>query len=471
MKKIIALVITVMMVASLLVTGVSAARVADAEYVTTPAVTSKVLDTTVGDGCYIYCSDLGVSDRTVAFDLWLEADGGTYSDGWGLQWLNLHTDKIGVGTTTITTDALTPGAWHRVEFEVGSGETAITVDGTAIGTVAAQLDKFACGIEGAKFDNIVAGDKSQDFEGYEVGYDAVGAGRWYFSSDGAGGSSIQVAEIAPASTDLVVNYNVDRYYGYNKYLDTDVSDGTYIYCGDINISAGTDVCFDLKVVRDGTYSDGWGLSWLNIHTDRIGVAGQTIPFAFAADTWYSVKYAVGSGSTEIFIDGTSIGTVAAQLDKFACGVEGVCFDNIVIGDKSQDFEGYDVGYDAVGNGRWYFNDGNAGGSVIAQESVKKDFDLGRYYWLWDSENQYAYVNGLNGNFAKWEFDAQVLPAGTDARSYFGNDPILTASTTDYVQDKYVACTAHGQFGISDIILKMQTSVRLLHILQVLPIST
>ena len=72
MKKIIALVITVMMVASLLVTGVSAARVADAEYVTTPAVTSKVLDTTVGEGCYIYCSDLGVSDRTVAFDLWLE---------------------------------------------------------------------------------------------------------------------------------------------------------------------------------------------------------------------------------------------------------------------------------------------------------------------------------------------------------------------------------------------------------------
>jgi transcription elongation factor Elf1 len=455
-----------MMIASSLVVGISAARVAEADYVTTPAVTSKVLDCTVGDGCYIYCSDLNVSGQTVQFDLWLGENGGTYSDGWGLSWLNIHSDKIGVGGTTIATSIAT-NAWHAMEFVVGSGETTISVDGVEVGTVAAQLDKFACGIEDVKFDNIVVGDKSQDFEGYEVGYDAVGAGRWYFSSDGAGGSSIQVAEITPASTDLVVTKNVDRYYGANKFLDTTIGDGCYIYCSDLNVS-GQAVEFDLWLGEGGgTYSDVWGLQWLNLHTDKIGVGSTTInTTALTPDTWHHVVFDVGSGETEIAVDGTTIGTVAAQLDKFACGIENAKFDNIVVGDKSQDFEGYEVGYDAVGAGRWYFSSDGAGGSQISQEQVAKDYDLGSYYWLWDSENQYAYVNGLNSNFAKWEFDAQVLPAGTDARSYFGNDPILTANTQQVT--KFAKCDANGHFadespvnGVTDnftmrIVLKSST---------------
>jgi len=450
MKKIIALVITVMMIASLFVTGVSAVRVADAEYVTTPAETSKVLNTTVGDDCYIYCSDLNVAGKDVEFDLYFEDGAGTYSDVWGLAWLNMHTDKIGVGGTTINSDALTPGTWHRVVYSVGSGETEISVDGTVIGTVAVALDKFACGIEGAKFDNIVVGDKSQDFEGYEIGYDAVGAGRWYFSSDGAGGSSIQMAEKAPASTDLVVNYNENRYSYYNKFLDTTIGDGCYIYCSDLGVSNRT-VAFDLYFEEGaGTYSDVWGLQWLNLHTDKIGVGSTTIATdALTPGAWHHVVYEVGSGETEISVDGTVIGTVAAQLDKFACGIEGAKFDNIVAGDKSQDFEGYDVGADIIGAGRWYFSSDGAGGSVISQELATKAFDLGRYYWNWDEDNCYAYINGLNGNNAKWELDLMLDPTSTNMASYFSAGPIFAASTTDYVQDKYIACRAHGQFGTAD----------------------
>ena len=367
MKKIIALIITVMMLASTLVVGVAAYRESDAELVTR-AVTNKVLDTSVSDGVYLYLGGLDfAAGDSAEFDMEFARDAGTYSDGWGLNWPCLHKDKIGVGNEMINY-SFSLNTVYKIKFVVGDGSTEIFVNGISIGSVAKALSGFGCGVEGIKFDNFVlsvGGDtKTQDFEGYDDGYDAVGNGRWYFSDGNAGASEIVESE--------VINHN--------KYLDTSVGDGTYIYCSDINFGAGSNVYFDLAFadLTLGTYSDGWGLSWLNLHGDKIGVGGSTIAYAFEANRFYKVRMAVGSGSTEIFIDGTSIGTVSAQLDKFACGVEGVLFDNIVVVKEGKvyntDFEGYDANYDVVGNSRWYFSDGTAGASCITEVTKAETVD-------------------------------------------------------------------------------------------------
>ncbi len=373
--------------------------------------------------------------------------------------INMKAGTLGYnGTSEKLSYTFADNTEYTIEYIV-DGNTTVKVNGETVGTLSGApramfygvnyrylIKEFAWYKDGSKFAGVLASDYNKD--------DVVG----FFADAPVVVLKDQVVSYVPyvpASTINENRYNVAHAAVTSKVLDTSVSDGTYIYCGDINISAGMNVDFDVRVARDGTYSDGWGLSWLNIHTDKIGVAGNTIPFEFDPDTWYSVRYAVGSGSTEIFINGTSIGTVASQLDKFACGVEGVMFDNIVIGDKSQNFEGYDEGYDAVGNGRWYFNDGNAGGSVVKTveitpaytETVKKD--LGEWYWTWDEDNCYAYVNGLNDKAARWEFDAMPAATTDHMGSYFGADPIIKIEKMEQQDVNYIACQAHGQFGISD----------------------
>ncbi|MBQ7714430.1 MAG: dockerin type I repeat-containing protein [Clostridia bacterium] len=417
MRKIIALVLTVMMIASLAVTGL-AVRVQNAEYVVTPEY-SQVLDTTVGEGTYMYCGDINLgAGSIVEFDLWLAEGMGTYSEAWGLAWLSLHTDRLGVGGSTVSA-TLEPETWYHLRFEVGSGETTIYVDGEELGTVASQLDKFACGIEGAKIDNIHIvnaneQEYNQDFEGYAVGTDVMG--RWYFAGDGAGSSQVADALIS-TSTTLQVNKNVNLYAVANKVLDTTVGEGTYVYCGDINLGAGSIVEFDLWLAEGmGTYSEAWGLAWASLHTDRLGVGGASVSATLAPETWYTVRFEVGSGETEIFLDGTSVGTVASQLDKFAFGIEGAKIDNIHIvnandQEYNQNFEGYAVGTDVMG--RWYFAGDGAGSSQVSAIQVPVESDLGMKYAYYDNDNAiYFFVNGPKNVTAKWEFDAQIF-ADTD----------------------------------------------------------
>lgn len=76
----------------------------------------------------------------------------------------------------------------------------------------------------------------------------------------------------------------------------------------------------------------------------LGENNPSVAYNFTVGTWYTVKWVSAGGSTEIFVNGESVGTVSAEItylsgDQFYWKTVLVSMDNVKVGSQTFDFEG------------------------------------------------------------------------------------------------------------------------------------
>ncbi len=364
MKKIIALVLTVMMIASTLAVGVSAVRSYDYEVTVR---TNKALYT--NEGVQLDCGDFNFSDGyVVSMDVMFASEGmGCYAN-WGFNGVYIHQNKgVGVGDNNHLDFTFEVGKWYNVRYVLADGGTDIYVNDVKLGRVDVQFNRFITGFEGTYFDNmyVIAYEGSQkfgtDFESYEVGsVDSLKNGK----TIACGGASIRELDI-PAT---------------NKALYT--FEGVQLDCGDFNFGDGYVVKMDVMFAEEGLgcYAN-WGFKGVYIHqSNGVGVGDNDhLDYTFNVGEWYSVRYELLNGATDVYVNNEKVGTVAVQFNRFITGFEKTYFDNIYVfapGYNQKfgtDFESYDAGsVDSLKNGKEI---ACGGASVVELETGALDINI------------------------------------------------------------------------------------------------
>ena len=362
------------------------------------------------DNAYVYVADL-VSDASAGyqlmFDFRLDDATSEFRSYTGTDPV-ISTTKIGVGSSTQAC-SLQTGVWYKALFNsiAGSGTGIVVWDSTSnivVQTASANnLGASWCG--GAilvSVDNIVVADAAGSAQWTEDFEDGV------FNKQGDSNGLIG-QDMAEERVDLGEYYwNFQSGNSWHPVKFTNPS---------------STVEMDIKL-DDATSSLGcYGLSNApSIGTSYIGLKDNTqkIDYTFTPDTWYHVKWVSANGSTEIFVDGVSVGTVAAEIsyhegNQFYWAPVLVSMDNVSVGGQVFDFEGdYSAWNTESGQGQLLKYE-------IKVDSIFDHFQTtapdGEAYLIENtpvyntSVNKYLEMEGLstNGNSFILNYDLALLP--------------------------------------------------------------
>ena len=171
-------------------------------------------------------------------------------------------------------------------------------------------------------------------------------------------------------------------------------------------------------------------------TSYIGLRDNTIKIdhSFDVGKWYHVKYVSANGSTEIFVDGASIGSVNAEMtysgddnNLFYWNTVLVSMDNVSVGGQVFDFEG---DYSA-------WNTESTQGQIVLEENVTYanenvySVPTGSKYWHFDADNAYAYVPnfpvGPKDGYTTFTFKVRFNDATSETRSYNDGSVVISPS--------------------------------------------
>ncbi|MDD6095250.1 MAG: hypothetical protein PUC29_05865, partial [Clostridia bacterium] len=194
-----------------------------------------------------------------------------------------------------------------------------------------------------------------------------------------------------------------------------------------------DICLDDATSNLGCY----GLSNApSIGASYVGLKdnSQKVDYTFTPGTWYNVKWVSANGSTEIFVNGASVGTVGAELsyydgNQFYWAPVLLSMDNVKVGGQTFDFEG--------DNSAWNTESGQ--GELLIQE-IPGAFhnnltwswqEQGTRYWAYDADNAYIYATnipvGPDSGYTTITFKVRFNDASSETRSYFGTDIVISPS--------------------------------------------
>lgn len=379
MKKLIAILLSVLMLVSCFAMGVSAAR--NYEKIETENSYWKFAE---GQSYNPIVVD-NQAGKDVELDIRFDLDGAGLKTGWA----NLaHAPvicldgTIGAGTTTTTSSVtFTKDVWYHVLFDVDSAnnKTDIYVDGTLAGSVAAiptlygdsdqqafwQWDKIS-------IDNFTVGDYFEDFED--------------ITSFGTSGQGQLVVE----TTTGYNNYNeYDEKTG-NKYYQWQAS-GAYWYMEDYVSDASAGYQLQFKVRLDDATSETRSYMGTDpiISTTKVGVGSTTQPVSLKTGEWYTVLYnsIAGSGTGIVVWDKDNSvvveTAVATNLGARPCmGAVLLSIDDLTVKDA-----GGNVKWSEDFNAGTFANKGDSNGVIVDEtRNIKKD--LGMKFWKFAEGNSY-----------------------------------------------------------------------------------
>ena len=247
----------------------------------------------------------------------------------------------------------------------------------------------------------------------------------------------------------------------DKYIDGVVRDERLYFCtnsdhGVFNPSyIGNCVLeADICALSADAYMDKWaydGFITFDMAQSKIGVGGVEISLnsPWSVGEWHHVAvYSFyGDIGSVMAVDGQLLSANSscvlgsdAVVGRFWCvGCHNIAIDNIAVYESAGAnlAHGDLIYFEDFEDGLWQMCDPNygvpgpspnSGGYIVdysgSSGSTHYEHDLGSYYWFWDPSHQYNLFYGLNGNYAKWEFDVKVPAQNVDSRSYNGNDPIF-----------------------------------------------
>ena len=401
MKKILALIITVMMLASTLVTGISAARVASY----TPAngepiaLTEKYINATGGSP---HMMDDSIANDDYTFRLVIKTPSNYYDEaklGEFVRWVydgpqfDMTAGKIGyAGKTldyTFAYDTLYTIDW------VVDGDTTIYVNGTEVGTLGGAMKAQMYGafyrtmvkeLSFIKDGEIIDGVKAEDFaDGATVAYlgDAevvtLTGERPAVASIDLGGAAAKWefdAMLGANTTAMVSNGGADPVFAVDTRKSETVTTATnYAKCdanGHFQENALRNDDFTLEVtfktpsdVYDelGELTMWYGKSaTFNMKNGTIsyGGASGSVNYTFAMDTEYTIKWVV-DGDTAIYVNDEYVGTLSGAMGAQIYGAFYRCYvKDISFTEDGEEFDGVHLAN---------FNDGDVCGYLADAEVV------------------------------------------------------------------------------------------------------
>ncbi|MBR0302366.1 MAG: hypothetical protein IJQ80_00795, partial [Clostridia bacterium] len=446
MKKIIALVLTVMMIASILVTGISAARVA---YVTTntvePIDTREKFINATGGSPHMMDDPIATDDFT--FRLVIKTPSNYYDEaklGEFVRWayegpqFNMVNGTIGYNGNTLNY-AFDYDTLYTIDWVV-DGDTTIFVNGEEVGTLSGAMKAQMYGafyrtmvkeLSFIKDGEIIDGVKADDFDdGDTVAYlgDA---------------EVVTLGEFIPGSTTNeyynknVYDVHTDAQYDGKAYYYADEdhwpdgeahSEVLYFYpdhtkgffSGDYvgNCVLSVDLCALSEDASMSKWADDYGFITFDMASSKIGVGGVNIALntPWAVGEWHHVEvYSIyGDVGSVMYVDGqllTANGAVvagkAAVAGRFVCGG----FHNVGI-DNLEYYAG--AGANGAKGELLYSEDFDDGVFQKANDSlglvldkkvadasdVHGEYDLGMYYYTWDADTiatQEKFINATGGS--------------------------------------------------------------------------
>ena len=290
----------------------------------------------------------------------------------GASYVGLKDGSISVPYT------FTPGEWYNVKWVSAEGSTEIFVNGASVGTVGAEItyydnNQFYWSPVLLSMDNVKMGGQVFDFEGNN---DA-----WCTES---GQGEVLIETFAGAEHNELVGKADNHYWHFqqgNSWHPVKFS------------NPGTEIELDIKLDDASSALGCYGLSNApSIGASYVGLKDGSIsvPYTFTPGEWYNVKWVSAEGSTEIFVNGASVGTVGAEItyydnNQFYWSPVLVSMDNVKMGGQVFDFEG--------DNSAWNTESGQ--GELLAEEVEMFREDLGAKYWHFQQGNSWHPVKFSN----------------------------------------------------------------------------
>lgn len=416
MKKVLAIVLTLAMLLSCMIVGLSAARV-----VTETKTTNHYW--TFPEGNSYNPVDVGSqSDFDVEMDIKLDADNARLYAGWpGLAVAPYFAaDGIGVGQTEKLAGTYATGKWYHVKWARNGSSTDCYVDGALVGSVAATISLY----EGNQafwqwdkisIDNLRVGTYFNDME------DKLNDGQ---------GQSVLEENVTYA------NENVYTVPTGSKYLRFD-ADHAYMYSDTFPVGPETGyTTFTFKVRFNDATSEtrSYMGNDIVISPTKIGIGGQTaaISPALSLNEWHEISFNCYNMNKASFykIDGgeasvnNNDGMIAGIIKSTWCGdAILVDFDDFVVKSSSDGATYETICNEDFEDGKWDAAHSDCNG-FVTQDTKEERVDLGLQYWTFPAGNSYNPVDvGSQSNFDV-EMDIKLDDAA--GRLYTGWASLATA---------------------------------------------
>ncbi|MBR6918599.1 MAG: dockerin type I repeat-containing protein [Clostridia bacterium] len=476
MKKIIALVLTVMMLASTLVVGISAAReyhlteipgsVTETKYIKCAANGHFADESPVNGVTDDFTMRIALKSSTATFG---SADLGEMV-GWldGSPLINMKAGTISfVGAPDTLNYTFADNTDYVIDFVV-DGDTTVYVNGTEVGTIQKNMRAIVYGVfyrylvseiafikDERAFVDVKADDYNEDDE---VGYLADAP-------------VVVERETIPPTVQVDYNRNV-----YDVHTDA-VTDGKALY-------------FCNSVWPDGLEGDGQAYLYTQsgiIPADKVGACVlsfdmcplsedaelrnyfgwlvfnqknhtfDSLPCDFEIGTWHHIDVYCfyGNVGSVLYIDGQIAGgnAIITQVPgtQWCGGAIEIALDNIAVYESggANGVKGELIYLEDFEDGVWQKKDSDGGGRIIDKvvtpaSDVHGQYDLGSYYWGWDPDNCYAYLP-LAEKDGKWELDVKLASTTDHMASYYAGGPTFKVQSTAVNEAAYVKCDSNGHF--------------------------
>lgn len=422
MKKVLAIVLTLAMLLSCMIVGLSAARV-----VTENKTENHYWTFPVGNS-YNPVNVGSQSDFDVEMDIKLD-DAAAKLIGWSGICVGpvFTTTAVGVGEKVGEADiagTYEVGKWYHIKWDnKGDGTTDIYVDGALVGNVAKTITLYDGNQahftwDKISIDNLVIGSYSNDME-----------------SGGIGGQGQIVLE----ENVTYANENVYSVPTGSKYWHFD-ADNAYAYVPNFPVGPNDGyTTFTFKVrFNDATsetrsYNDGSVV----ISPSKIGFGGKTVDIspALSLNEWHEISFNCYNFNSASFykIDGgeasvnNNDGIIPAVLTSgWVGGAILVDFDDIVV-KSSSDGATYETIYsEDFEDGAWSGYEGNG---ASAQDTKEERVDLGLNYWTFPEGDSWHPVK-FNNPSSTVEMDIRLDAANSTLACY--NQSNAPSMGTSYI---------------------------------------
>ena len=407
MKKVLAIVLTLAMLLSCMIVGLSAARV-----VTETKTENHYWTFPVGNS-YNPVNVGSQSDFDVEMDIKLD-DAAAKLIGWSGICVGpvFTTTAVGVGEKVGEADiagTYEVGKWYHIKWDnKGDGTTDIYVDGALVGNVAKTITLYDGNQahftwDKISIDNLVIGSYSNDME-----------------SGGIGGQGQIVLE----ENVTYANENVYTVPTGSKYLRFD-ADHAYMYSDTFPVGPETGyTTFTFKVRFNDATSEtrSYMGNDIVISPTKIGIGGQTaaISPALSLNEWHEISFNCYNMNKASFykIDGgeasvsNNDGMIAGIIKSTWCGgAILVDFDDFVVKSSSDGATYETICNEDFEDGKWDAAHSDCNG-FVTQDTKEVRVDLGLKYWAFPVGNSYSPI----GVGAQTDFDVEMDIKLDDATS-------------------------------------------------------
>ena len=373
MKKILAIVLTLAMLLSMVVVGASAAN--------------RVV--TQDDETHFWQFGTGQSWHPVEFtnpaqtvELDIRLDDATSSLG-NYNLSNapfVSATKMGLCNDGTAVDvSLEVGTWYTLKWVCDGSKTEMFVNGTSVGSVNAAItyysnNQFYWAPVLLSMDNVKVGGQTFDFEGDNAAWNTQSSQGQLVTVEGALNNNL-VWEWEETSEDKYWQFGSGQSWHPVKFtspsqtveLDIRLDDATSSL-GNYNLSNAPFV----SATKMGLCNDGTAVD-VNL---KVG-------------TWYTLKWVCDGSKTEMFVDGTSVGSVNAAIsyhsdNQFYWAPVLLSMDNVKNGDQTFDFQTDD-------HSAWC-TESSQGVCVNKIEKKSASEDVGTKYYHFQTGNSWHPVN-------------------------------------------------------------------------------